>query len=161
MLQQEVLSPENKSALEWVQKEIQGSKLTGEIKDIFIKLCKFFIINNDKFTDFSHRILHMNVGPTIKKLRKQKGLNQTDFSNEIGITQTALSQIESGATSPHKSTLERICSGLGIPEQVLVILSLENEDVPDDKKLMFDTLYPTVKEFMLKIFYEHEHKELI
>ena len=103
----------------------------------------------------------MNIGPTIKKLRKQKNLTQTDLCSQVGIKQTALSQIENGTTTPHKSTLSKICEVLGLPEQVLVILSLENEDIPEDKKLMFDTLYPTVKDFMIKIFYEDDEKELI
>lgn len=103
----------------------------------------------------------MNIGPTIKKLRKQKGLTQTELCAQVGINQTALSQIENGSTTPHKSTMSKICDVLNVPEQVLVILSLEDEDIPEDKRLMFDTLYPTVKEFMLKIFYEDDEKELV
>lgn len=103
----------------------------------------------------------MNLGPTIKNLRKQKGLSQIELSSKVGITQTALSQIENSTTTPHKSTLSKICEELSVPEQVLVILSLENEDIPEDKKLMFETLYPTIKDFMLKIFYEDDKKVLV
>lgn len=103
----------------------------------------------------------MNVGPTIKKLRKKMALSQSELGIQVGITQTALSQIENGTTTPHKSTLVKICAELGVPEQVLIILSLENEDIPEDKRLMFDTLYPTVKQFMIKIFYEDDNNELV
>jgi len=98
----------------------------------------------------------MNIGPTLQKLRKQKGVNQTDFSKEVGISQTALSQIENGTTTPHKATMTRICDALNVTEELLVILSLENANIPADKQQMFDTLYPTVKDFMLKIFYEED-----
>lgn len=102
----------------------------------------------------------MNIGPTIRKLRKQKGLSQTEFGTLTGITQTTLSQIENGQTTPHKATLSKICEVLNVPEQLLVILSIEEGDVPENKKEMFETLYPTIKDFMIKIFYEEDEKPL-
>ncbi|MDX2362393.1 MAG: helix-turn-helix transcriptional regulator [Crocinitomicaceae bacterium] len=103
----------------------------------------------------------MNVGPTIKRLRKEKGLNQTAFSLAVGITQTALSQIETGLRKPQKSTVEKICRELDIAEPLLVILSLEDSDIPEDKKKMFEMLYPTVKDLMLKIFYEDDDAPVV
>lgn len=102
----------------------------------------------------------MNIGPTIRRLRKQKGLSQTEFGNLTGITQTTLSQIENGQTTPHKATLSKICEVLNVPEQLLVVLSIEEEDVPENKRNMYDTLYPTIKDFMMKIFYEEDEKPL-
>ena len=51
----------------------------------------------------------MDIGNVIKELRKEKGLNQTDFAELIGITQTALSQIETGFARPNPGTLKGIC----------------------------------------------------
>lgn len=102
----------------------------------------------------------MNIGPTIKKLRKQKGLNQKEFSAAIDISQTALSQIETGLTKPQKTTLNKICEELNVPEQVLILLSLEESDVPEKNKDLYDTLYPAVKDFITKIFYEDDKKVL-
>ena len=38
----------------------------------------------------------MNIGKTIANLRKAKELNQIEFAKTVGISQTSLSQIESG-----------------------------------------------------------------
>lgn len=96
----------------------------------------------------------MNIGPTIQKLRKQKGLNQADFKELTGLSQTALSQIERGIRTPHKANLTKICEVLKVPEHVLYLLSFDVEDVPDDKKERFKMLYPSAKDLMIKIFYE-------
>ncbi len=94
----------------------------------------------------------MNIGLTIKKLRKEKGLNQHDFGTLTELSQTSLSLIESGNTTPNKSTLKRICEVLEIPEEMLYFMSIDESDIPEDKKDKFKMLYPTAKELMMKIF---------
>lgn len=105
-------------------------------------------------TIWIYLISNMNIGSTIKRLRKEKGMSQKEFGDACGISQTSLSQIENGVTIPHKSSLENICKVLEIPEEVLLLLSLEGADIPDERKKMFETLYPTVRDLMFKIFYE-------
>ncbi len=95
----------------------------------------------------------MNIGAIIKNLRKQKGLNQQEFSGKCELSQTALSQIETGVARPNKNTLERICLNLEVPEYVLYLLSIEESDVPEVKKQQFNELFPVIKELMLKLFY--------
>ncbi|MBX2948112.1 MAG: helix-turn-helix transcriptional regulator [Crocinitomicaceae bacterium] len=96
----------------------------------------------------------MNIGVTIKKLRKEKGLNQQEFGKLTGITQTSLSLIENGNTIPNKSTLKSICKVLNVPEELLYFLSIDESDVPAEKREKFDLLYPTARDLMLKIFSE-------
>jgi transcriptional regulator with XRE-family HTH domain len=102
----------------------------------------------------------MKIGQTIKKLRKEKGISQTEFGKQIGVTQTTLSQIENDQTTPHKSTLTKICEVLNVPEQLLYVLSIDELDVPEKNRKMFETLFPTVKDFMQKIFHEDDDKLL-
>lgn len=94
----------------------------------------------------------MNIGPTIKRLRKERGLNQLEFGEMTRLSQTSLSLIESGNTTPNKSTLKRICEGLKIPEEMLYFMSIDESDIPEEKKEKFRLLYPTAKDLMLKIF---------
>ncbi|HTF02526.1 MAG TPA: helix-turn-helix domain-containing protein [Bacteroidia bacterium] len=46
------------------------------------------------FITFAHNLFQMTLAQRIKNLRKELGLNQTEFAQRIGITQTSLSQIE-------------------------------------------------------------------
>ena len=56
----------------------------------------------------------MNIGPTIKKLRRQKYPEFTalDFAESIEMTGALLSQIENGHTKPTLARLQQIASGL-------------------------------------------------
>jgi len=103
----------------------------------------------------------MKIGTTIKELRKKKGVKQGEFADLVGISSTSLSQIESNITNPKKSTLERICAELKIPDHLLFLLSLNEDDVPEGKKQLYDAMYPQLKEWMLNIFYEDDDKALL
>jgi len=94
----------------------------------------------------------MNIGSTIKRLRKERGLNQQDFGVMVGLSQTSLSLIEGGNTTPNKSTLKRISKELKVPEELLYFMSIDESDIPEEKKDKFKLLYPTAKELMMKIF---------
>jgi len=93
----------------------------------------------------------MNIGKAIKDLRIEKKLNQTEFANKCGITQTTLSQIETGNKTPNSGTLKRISSFLQIPETVIYLLATDESDIPDSKKKMFQTLFPGIKTLLLDL----------
>lgn len=73
----------------------------------------------------------MNIGPTIKLFRKQRKLNQTKFGKLCGLSQTALSQIETGDAYPHQHTLLRICEVLNISELYLYLNSASDEELQE------------------------------
>ncbi len=87
----------------------------------------------------------MQIGKTIKLLRKEKGWIQEEFSKKIEISVTSLSLIESGTTRPNKTTLLRICEVLEIPEPFLFLLSISEDDVPPEKREIYKILAPTLK----------------
>lgn len=94
----------------------------------------------------------MNTGTIIKQLRKEKGFSQGRFCEVIGISQTALSQIETGATQPHKFTLSKICEALETPKPILFFLSLEESDIPERKREIYRVLSPHIKGLMAEVF---------
>lgn len=96
----------------------------------------------------------MEIGRTIKELRKKKNLSQMEFRKLCGLSQTSLSQIENGITRPSRRNLIKICDALGIPEHLLYLMSIEESDVTDSKKEAFKVLFPTVKDLLLKLFYD-------
>lgn len=80
----------------------------------------------------------MSLGKAIKRLRKKQGLNQTEFAELTGLTQTSLSQIETDVNKPHKSTLNTICIALGCSEARLRILSIDKKDIKPDKLEIYE-----------------------
>lgn len=93
----------------------------------------------------------MTLGKAIHSIRKQRGINQVELANSCGISQAALSQIENNSIKPSSKTLELICNKLDVSRSLLMVLSLEEDDVPSDRKLIYDKLFPQIKELALKL----------
>lgn len=93
----------------------------------------------------------MNIGNAIKAARKQAGLTQVELADAIGLTQTSLSQIETGAISPSPRTQKKICEVLKISEPLLYLLSIDDKDVPEEKKALYNALYPSLHKLALDL----------
>jgi XRE family transcriptional regulator, regulator of sulfur utilization len=98
----------------------------------------------------------MNLGLTIKNIRKQKGLKQNTFADLCDITQAYLSQIENNLKEPNLSTLKVISEKLDTPLPILFFLSLETNDVPEHKKQAFGLIAPSVKSLINEFFVNTE-----
>lgn len=94
----------------------------------------------------------MNLGVTIKSIRKQKGYNQNQFSKMCNITQAYLSQIENNIKEPNLSTLKLISNGLDLPLPILFFLSMDEKDVSKEKKEAFEIVAPSVKSLVNSFF---------
>lgn len=88
----------------------------------------------------------MNLGDAIRNIRKERvpQLNQTEFANLIGITQTYLSQIENNQKTPNISVLEEVSKVFEIPLPIIFWMSLEESDVPEDKRGYFNHIKPCI-----------------
>lgn len=93
----------------------------------------------------------MNIGNAIKTTRTHHGLSQVELSKKTGISQTSISQIESGVKNPSKRSISKICKVLEIPEAMLYIIGLEDVDVPASRKKMYDLLFPEIKGLAIQI----------
>ena len=54
------------------------------------------------------------LGKTIQKLRKMKGLTQEEFAEKIGTGRTYVGYIEQGVKRPSLEMLDKIAKGLGV-----------------------------------------------
>ena len=90
----------------------------------------------------------MNLGSTIKELRKQKKIPQEILANKSGITQAYLSLIENDKKEPNLSTLKEISKALDTPLPLIFFLSLSEDDVSESKKTIFTQLNPSIKELV-------------
>lgn len=92
----------------------------------------------------------MDIGNAIKSLRKRKDISQKELSNLCGISANALCSIESGGTFPSKSTITKICNALEIPESYLLLFSISEEDIPENKRILYKTLCESIKEDLIQ-----------
>lgn len=95
----------------------------------------------------------MDIGQTILRIRKNKGIKQKELAKRAGITPTYLSQIENGQRIPRLDTLEKISSEIEIPLAVLSFLSLDIQSIPEDKKSAYSQIKPILDGFVEKIFF--------
>lgn len=67
----------------------------------------------------------MDIGSTIRAIRKRKNITIAQICEESGLSQGFMSQVETNKTSPSISTLESIAQALKVP---LAYLLLKKED---------------------------------
>jgi transcriptional regulator with XRE-family HTH domain len=94
----------------------------------------------------------MNIGNAIKIVRKQKSLSQTALAEMTGLTQKALSEIERGGVSPHTKSLEKICQALDIPMPLLYFIAIEEQDIPEDRRFLYEQLYGPFRNLAFELF---------
>jgi transcriptional regulator with XRE-family HTH domain len=93
----------------------------------------------------------MNLGKAITLVRKQLGIKQYELAELASISQTSLSQIETGFKRPSPRTLTKICAALEIPDSVLYILGMQDTDVPESKKKIYALIFPSIKSLTMQM----------
>lgn len=96
----------------------------------------------------------MNLGHTIKHIRKQKKISQIRFAHLCGFTQAYLSQIENNLKEPTLSTLKTISTKLDTPLPIIFFLSLDKNDIKPEKEEAFEIIAPSVHSLVNKFFIE-------
>jgi len=102
----------------------------------------------------------MNIGLAIKSIRRQLDITQYQYADRCNISQTSLSQIENGVKRPSARTIKKVCEVLDVPESIIYILGMQDTDVPESRKNVYEMLFPSIKNLALQIV-SAEHKQLI
>ena len=97
----------------------------------------------------------MNIGNTIRRLRKKKGINQIEFASKCNLSQTYLSQIESGKRIPTIETLNKISENLDIPMAIISFLSLNLESVAENKRDAYLKISPAINAMVEEFFLQN------
>lgn len=92
----------------------------------------------------------MDLGNAIKTLRKQKKITQKQLAELSEISTNALCSIEKGQSFPSKATISKICSSLKIPESYLLLFSITEDDIPEDKRVLYRALAEPLKEGLIR-----------
>lgn len=89
----------------------------------------------------------MEVGSTIKALRRKKKLTQQELADLAGLSRIYISQIENGIR-PSDEVLKKISAALEIPESFIYIYSIKKEDITEDKRILYDQLFPVIQDLI-------------
>jgi len=71
----------------------------------------------------------IQISSRIRNLREQRNLSQRALAEASGVSPAALSQIESGQTSPSVATLEKLAGGMGVSVAAFFLEAGEMSDV--------------------------------
>lgn len=94
----------------------------------------------------------MNIAIGLLKARKDKGLRQNEVSKRTGLSQTYLSQIETGGKIPSIEVIEKLCKEYDIPFPIMMWHSLTDKDVRKAKLDIYHKLKPTIDNLIADIF---------
>jgi XRE family transcriptional regulator, regulator of sulfur utilization len=101
----------------------------------------------------------MNLGEIIKSQRKKQGINQNDFAESCSISQAYLSLIENNQKEPNLSTLKDIAQALQIPLPILFFMSLEDNDIQENKREAFKFINKPIKSMVNEFFTNNNQKD--
>ncbi len=102
----------------------------------------------------------MNIGLAIKSIRKKLSITQYELAEKCDLSQTSLSQIETGVKRPSQRTITKVCMVLDIPESIIYIVAMQEADVPPSKKGVYELVYPSIKSLALQMV-SSEHLSLV
>ena len=92
---------------------------------------------------------NMDLGTALKSIRKELKVSRVELAKRSDLSVTALYNIENNISFPPKETIEKLCGSLHIPVSYLMLYSLTEDDVPDDKREFFKLAVGPVKAFLM------------
>lgn len=92
----------------------------------------------------------MDLGQAIKALRIKQQMTQAELAERVGMSTNAVSQIELGKTIPPKATVERLAQAFGIPVSYILIATIEEQDIPEEKRVLYRALLEPLRNELLE-----------
>ena len=74
------------------------------------------------------------LGKTIRILRQAKAMKLSDMAKASGVSVPFLSLVETGDRQPSLDVLGRIASSLGVPQDALIMMGVNNESLVSSDK---------------------------
>lgn len=71
----------------------------------------------------------MQYAKAIKRLRRVRGLSQSELAQRIGKTPGYISKLEIGDRVPATEVIEDICGALGVPYYLFALLASSDEEI--------------------------------
>jgi transcriptional regulator with XRE-family HTH domain len=96
----------------------------------------------------------MNIGQAIKILRQKNGMTQPQLAAKCGISTNALCSLETGKSYPAKATIEKLCQALCIPQAYLLVSSIQEDDFPEEKRVLYRAMLEPLRNELLTKTYD-------
>jgi hypothetical protein len=68
--------------------------------------------------------------------------------------------LKTALNAPSTRTIKKVCEVLDVPESIIYILGMQDTDVPNSRKDVYEMLFPSIKNLALQIVSD-EHKHLV
>lgn len=91
----------------------------------------------------------MDLGQAIRNLRIKQQMTQAELAERVDMSINAVSQIELSKTIPPKATVERFCRAFGIPVSYMLLATIEEQDVPEEKRVLYRALLEPLRNELL------------
>lgn len=91
----------------------------------------------------------MDIGQAIKILRVQNDMTQAQLAERCGMTVAGIWYLETGKRFPPKGTVEKLCNVFGLPTSYLLMASIEESDLPEEKRVLFRTMLEPLRNELL------------
>jgi transcriptional regulator with XRE-family HTH domain len=99
-------------------------------------------------------LIKHNIGPSIKKLRKLKGITQVQLAKKIDSDASYISSLENGRHPPTLRMLKKISNKLEVPIAFILILGLDEDCFRKKHKTKFNAINQSLQSIISNI-----HKE--
>lgn len=102
----------------------------------------------------------MDIGKRIAQVREEKQLTQSGLAREMGVSQSAVSQIEAGERNPSYEMLREIAKALGVSVPHLVGAPVEKLSPEEETHFrQFRGLSPEAREELQEFAAYLQHKQ--
>lgn len=92
----------------------------------------------------------MELGSTIRRLRKERKMTAKSVAQKAGISFNALSAIEKNRSFPTKATLYKICQAIEMPLYLVLIECVTIDDIPPERREVFQAIWTPIVEYLKK-----------
>ena len=92
----------------------------------------------------------MDIGQAIKEFRIRNGLTQAQLGDRCGMSTNAICSLETGKAYPPKATVDKLCEAFGIPQSYLLMASIEESDIPEEKRVLYRALLEPLRNELLE-----------
>jgi transcriptional regulator with XRE-family HTH domain len=92
----------------------------------------------------------MDLGQAIKTLRMKQGMTQKQLADKCAMSTNAICSLETGKAYPPKGTIMRLCRALEVPTSYLLVASIEETDIPEEKRVLYRVLLEPLRNELLE-----------
>jgi len=82
-------------------------------------------------------------------LRNKRSMTQAQLAERCCMSSSAVCYLETGKSFPPKATVDRICRELEMPTAYLLLASIEEEDFPMEKRLLYHSMLEPLRDALI------------